>query len=154
MKRLLLILSVFVCGLLHAHATDMALNLMMNDGSVHSFQLSATPIITMANDKFTITTDNETVSYDLYTVVQYTFGTPTSIDSEKAGTEGVVRNGDILIFNGVGDVHKVCVSRINGALVNASTSVSGGDVTVSLASLPADIYIVKVNNISIKIVKR
>lgn len=136
-----------------AWAEGDALNLTMKDGTIHSFLLSEEPTVTMADDYLVITlSDNSTASYDLYEVSKYTFGSSTGI-SKVLSTKDISLSGDNIIFQGVTN-GKVTVSSLSGARVDAGVSESAGSTVVSLSSLPAGVYVVKVNNAVIKISKK
>lgn len=152
MKKLLLSVICVVASSF-AWAEGDALNLTMKDGTIHSFLLSEEPTVTMADDYLVITlSDNSTASYDLYQVSKYTFGSSTGI-SKVLSSKDISLSGDNIIFQGITS-GKVDVSSLSGAKVNASVSESGGNTVVSLSSLPAGVYVVKVNNAVIKISKK
>lgn len=152
MKKLLLSVICVVASSF-AWAEGDALNLTMKDGTIHSFLLSEEPIVTMADDYLVITlSDNSTASYDLYQVSKYTFGSSTGI-SKVLSSKDISLSGDNIIFQGITN-GKVDVSSLSGAKANASVSESGGNTVVSLSSLPAGVYVVKVNNAVIKISKK
>lgn len=152
MKKYILSLLVALGITATASATDDALNLTMKDGTVHSFLLDVKPVITMGDGKFNVASDNATATYNLYDVSQYAFGTPTGV--KNVSVEGRVSlQGDNILFGGV-EVEKVTVTKLDGSTVNASVSADANGTTVSLSALPAGVYIVKADNVAIKINKR
>ena len=152
MKKLILSLLVALGFTATASATDDALNLTMKNGTVHSFLLAEKPVITMDNGKLNVATDNATATYNLYDVSQYTFGNPTAI--KGVGTsDSISRNGDDILFGGV-DAKKVSVCTLDGSCVNAIVSSTANGTIVSLSNLPSGVYIVKADNVAIKINKK
>ena len=152
MKKLILSLLVALGFTATASAAGDALNLKMKNGTVHSFQLAEKPVITMGDGKLNVTTDNTTATYNLYDVSQYTFGTSTGISGVNAA-DNVSRDGDNIHFGGV-EANSVTVCTLDGSRVNAAVSADANGTTVSLSSLPAGVYIVKVDSVAIKISKK
>lgn len=148
-----LISALALLGSITASAAGDALNLTMKDGSVHSFLLSAKPVITMADGKLNVATDDATAVYDLHAVSQYAFSDGSTGIKGIGAANGITRNGDNIVFHGV-SADKVVVSSADGALVGAAVSATGDDTTVSLSNLPSGIYIIKVAYTSIKISKK
>ena len=152
MKKLLL--SAFaLLGCLAASAADEALNLTMKDGSVHSFVLAEKPVITMGDGKLNVTTNDATATYDLYEVSHYVFGDASTGIKGVGASEGVARHGDNIVFRGV-NVDGVAVSTPGGAVVSAAVSATTDGTSVSIASLPSGIYIIKVAGATIKVSKK
>lgn len=153
MIRKLLLLSLILFSGITTRADNEALNLEMKDGTVHSFLLSNEPTITLGDDLLVVTTsDGTTASYDLYEVSKYTFGSSTGISSVFTSGD-VERDGDCIIFHGITD-GKVTVTSLSGIAANVEVSSGSDGTVVSLSSLPSGIYIVKVNNVVIKISKK
>lgn len=152
MKKLFLSLLVALGFTATASAADDALNLTMKDGTVHSFLLAEKPVITMDNGKLNVATDNATATYNLYDVSRYSFGTPTAIKGVST-SDNISRNGDDILFGGV-DAKKVTVCTLDGSRANATVASTANGTTVSLTNLPAGVYIVKADNVAIKINKK
>lgn len=153
MKNLLLSFAVAFGFNATASAADEALNLKMKDGTIHSFILNERPIITMGDGKLYVDTDKTTATYSLYDVNEYAFGEASTGIRGISTTEGVMRNGDNIVFHGI-DAKKVVVCNLGGAVVNADVSSNNSDTTVSLTNLPQGIYIIKVSGTSVKINKK
>lgn len=152
MKKLFLSLLVVLGLTATASAADDALNLTMKDGTVHSFLLAEKPVITMGDSKLNVATDIATVTYNLYDVSQYAFGTPTGIKRVDA-SGSISRNGDDILFGGV-EAQNVTVCTLDGSSVNATVAATANGTTVSLSSLPSGVYIIKADNVAIKISKK
>lgn len=154
MKKFILILIAFSAAFISAKADSQALNLQMKDGTVHSFLLSEMPVITMENNQLIVTSSNTTAVYDLYSVSMYAYGEPSSGINQTTIESKFTRLGDNIIFNGIDNAEKVRIYSVNGTIINANKEASGNNVIVSLSEIPAGIYIVKANNITVKITKR
>lgn len=152
MKKSLLTLLVALGIAATASAADDALNLTMKDGTVHSFLLAEKPVITMGEGKLNVATDNATATYNLYDVDQYTFGTPTGIKGISAA-DNISLGGDNIVFGGL-KAKNVTVCTLDGSRVNATVAATANATSVSLSSLPSGVYIVKADNIAIKINKK
>lgn len=148
-----LISALALLASLTASAAGDALNLTMKDGNVHSFLLSTKPVVTMADGKLNVATDDATATYDLFQVSQYAFGDASTSVKGISAANVITREGDNVVFHGV-SADRVVVSSTDGALVGAAVSDTGDDTMVSLSSLPSGIYIIKVAGTSIKISKK
>ena len=136
------------------HAANEALNLKMKDGTIHSFLLTEKPVITIADNQLVMTTDQATATYSLYEVKEYTFGAPTAIQGTVVG-KAVSREGNVIFFYGLDSKTTVKVYTLSGQQVSIAHQDNGKDcVSVSLETLPAETYIVKANNTTLKITKR
>lgn len=152
MKKILLSLLVALGVTATASAADDALNLTMKNGTVHSFVLAEKPVITMGDGKLNVSTDNATATYDLYDVSQYAFGTPTGIAGVSVA-KNISRTGDNILFGGV-EAKNVTVCTLDGSNVEATIASTANGTTVSLTNLSSGVYIVKADNVAIKISKK
>lgn len=151
MRRLVITFIVAICCIT-AHAdTGRSLFITFSDGSKIEFALAATPEITAANDKLTVTSSTTTASYDLYTVKTFTYGTTTGIKATETSSPFTI-SGNRLIVNG--DNNQIRIIAIDGKIVSISPIQTGNTTVISLDELPGGVYIINVNGQSIKISKR
>lgn len=98
--------------------------------------------------------DNITVRADVYSFNGvsrfYISNTDDTTEIGSVKTAGRKFDGSTLYLNAKGC--KVSLYNADGKLVNANVSENGGVTAVSMASLPAGVYIVKTGNTSFKIV--
>ena len=129
MKRLFLLFTI-LCTAIMARAEDKSLFITFNDGSKAEFSLTQNPSITIADDLLTVEAGGSTLTYELWRVSKFTFGTSTAIRDIK---------GD-----------NIRVYTLDGKVV--SVPVSQGEF--NLDGLSKGIYIVNINGNTFKITKR
>ena len=125
------------------------------DGSKVSFNLDEQPKTTFTADNLVITTATSTLNYPLEKIQRYTYeGGTLSVHDVK--TEGVVisHEGDNIIVKGLAIGKTVAVYRMDGTQPLTKRSDNSNRVMLSLGSLPAGVYMIKVNEITYKFLKR
>ncbi len=151
MKKLALSLWVALCCLSANAANDKSLFVTFNDGTKVEFALATMPEVTFGNDQMTITTTEATASYELWKVSTFTYGTTTGIQQSEVNNQ-VVREGNRLIIDGSNN--KIRIFALDGKAVSISPNVVGNKTVVNLDQLTQGIYIIKINNKSIKIARQ
>lgn len=150
MKKIALSLWVAFCCMT-AHATDgKSLFVSFNDGSKIEFALSTLPEVSFGDDKMTIKTTT-TASYELWKVSTFTYGTTTGI--KNASTDNKLAwEGDKIIVDG--KANEVSIYALDGKAVALFPTVNDDKTIISLEGLPKGVYIIKINNKSIKIARQ
>ena len=125
-------------------SNDEALCLYTKDGDCTYFYFQNKPKVVIKDNILEITTSDETVKYPLDKYVKFTFEKPetTSIDTLQA-TSYTIKN-NIISTKG-----RISVYDTSGKVVAYSES---GEVNLSAA--PQGIYLINVNNTSIKYLKK
>lgn len=121
------------------------------------YLLSERPIITMSNGDFILTTTNTTVTYEFEDVMKFTLAddVTTAITEVKAVTEpSVERQSDRVIFTGCKPKSPIRIYSMSGQLVDTQWADEDGRAEVSISGLSAGVYVVKSDNVNIKIAKR
>jgi len=132
------------------YANDTRLVITQKDGSETVFLLSSHPVITFSGKDMVITSNNTTITIPMASVVNYaTNEDPASISPLSADLPEY-RNGSI-VFSGLVRGAEVRVYRVDGSLVSSQQADSSGHATVSIATLPKGVYIVRTPNSSMKI---
>lgn len=151
MKKIALSLWVALCCMT-AHAADgKSLFVSFNDGSKIEFALSTLPEVTFGDDKMTVKTTTTTASYELWKVSTFTYGTTTDIKQVNQDTQ-FAWEGDRIIVDG--KANKVSIYSLDGKAVSISPITSNDKTIISLEGLTKGVYIIKINNKSIKIARQ
>ena len=151
MKKIALSLWVALCCMT-AHAADgKSLFVSFNDGSKIEFALSTLPEVTFGDDKMTVKTTSTTASYELWKVSTFTYGTTTDI---KQASQDIhfAWEGDRIIMDG--KANKVSIYSLDGKAVSISPIINNDKTIISLEGLTKGVYIIKINNKSIKIARQ
>ena len=122
-----------------------------NDGSRIEFALSTLPEVTFGNDKMTVTSTATTACYELWKVSTFTYGTTTGIQQIEANSKFAFE-GDRLIVDGTRN--QVSAFALDGKAVNLSPVIAGDKTIISLDGLTHGVYIIKINNKSIKVARQ
>lgn len=135
-----------------AHAADgKSLFVSFNDGSKIEFALSTLPEVTFGDDKMTVKTTSTTASYELWKVSTFTYGITTDIKQVNQDTQ-FAWEGDRIIVDG--KANKVSIFSLDGKAVSISPITSNDKTIISLEGLTKGVYIIKINNKSIKIARQ
>ena len=119
-----------------AKATDgKSLFVSFNDGSKIEFALSTLPEVTFGNDKMTVKSTATTASYELWKVSTFTYGTTTGIKQVETN-------------------NKISTFALDGKAIKLSPPTAEGKTIINLNALTHDVYIIKINNKSIKVARQ
>ena len=151
MKKIALSLWVALCCMT-AHAADgKSLFVSFNDGSRIEFALSTLPEVTFGNDKMTVTSTATTASYELWKVSTFTYGTTTGIKQVETNNKFAFE-GDRIIVDGTNN--KVSAFALDGKNIKLSPITDGDKTIINLSELTHGVYIIKINNKSIKVARQ
>ena len=151
MKKIVLSLLVALSCISAKAADGKSLFVSFNDGSRIEFALSTLPEVTFGNDKMTVTSTATTASYELWKVSTFTYGATTGI-KEVETNQKFAFEGDRIIIDGTRN--QVSAFALDGKAVNLSPVIAGDKTIISLDGLTHGIYIIKINNESIKIARQ
>ena len=135
----------------------------LNDGSRTAYALGEHPVVTYFNGKLLLTTQQQQVTYAAGDVHKFTIS-PSDItcEGQQPPTTGIstpqqpqlgIHNGDIH-FSGIRAGSPINVYTLDGKLLHTTTTDDAGNATISIASHPAGVYIIKTETITHKIIKR
>lgn len=137
------------------------LSILMKDGSEVCFYLSEQPMVRFVGDDVNINSITEEFSIARKQVERFAFldAMPTGIEnvevpSDMGGREEVtIENGSVSV-DGLTAGTDMRIYTIKGQLVASTLTDSEGNATLSLASLPAGIYLINYDDTTIKFIKR
>ena len=135
----------------------------LNDGSRTAYALGEHPVVTYSNGELLLTTQQQQVTYVASDVHKFTIS-PSDItcEGQQPPTTGIstpqqpqlgIHNGDIH-FSGIRAGSPINVYTLDGKLLHTTTTDDAGNATISIASHPAGVYIIKTETITHKIIKR
>lgn len=151
MKKIALSLWVALCCMT-AHAADgKSLFVSFNDGSKIEFALSTLPEVTFGDDKMTVKTTSTTASYELWKVSTFTYGTTTDIKQVSQDIHFACEGDRIIVDD---KANKVSIYSLDGKAVTISPIINNDKTIISLEGLTKGVYIIKINNKSIKIARQ
>jgi hypothetical protein len=131
------------------------LKVWKKDKSTVLFALAEKPVTTFSGNKLIIKTSTATVEYPLADILRYTYeGVETGIETIESENSVVVRQEpDKLQLTNLKSDTEVYLYNASGRLLDIQKS-DGKTVTISIASRPQGMYIVKCGNETIKLMKR
>ena len=141
MKKIALSLLVALSCISAKAADGKSLFVSFNDGSKIEFALSTLPEVTFGNDKMTVTSTATTASYELWKVSTFTYG------NSRFAFEG-----DRIIVDGTHN--QVSAFALDGKAVSLSPILAGDKTIIPLDELTHGVYIIKINNKSIKVARQ
>ena len=150
MKKIALSLLVALSCISAKTADGKSLFVSFNDGNKIEFALSTLPEVTFGNDKMTVTSTATTASYELWKVSTFTYGTTTGI--KQVENNKFAFEGDRIIVDGTNN--KVSAFALDGKAIKLSPITAGDKTIINLSELTHGIYIIKINNKSIKVARQ
>lgn len=152
MKRITLSLWVALCCMATNAANDKSLFVTFNDGQKVEFALSTTPDVTFGNDLMTVKTTKTTASYDLWKVTTFTYGSTTTGITQVENSNQFAIEGDHIIIDGTNN--QISTFALDGKAVKLTPVITNNKTIVNLNELTQGVYIIKINNKSIKIARQ
>lgn len=150
MKKIVLSLLVALSCISAKTADGKSLFVSFNDGSRIEFALSTLPEVTFGNDKMTVKSTATTASYELWKVSTFTYGTTTGI--KQVENNKFAFEGDRIIVDGTNN--KVSAFALDGKAIKLSPITAGDKTIINLSELTHGVYIIKINNKSIKVARQ
>lgn len=151
MKKIALSLLIAL-SCISAKATEAkSLFVSFNDGSKIEFALSTLPEVTFGNDKMTVKSTATTASYELWKVSTFTYGTTTGIKQVETNNKFAFE-GDRIIVDGTNN--KISTFALDGKAIKLSPKTAEGKTIINLNALTHGVYIIKINNKSIKVARQ
>lgn len=151
MKKIALSLLIALSCISAKATDDKSLFVSFNDGSKIEFALSTLPEVTFGNDKMTVKSTATTVSYELWKVSTFTYGTTTGIKQVETNNKFAFE-GDRIIVDGTNN--KISTFALDGKAIKLSPTTAEGKTIINLNALTHDVYIIKINNKSIKVARQ
>ena len=157
MKRRIL-LSLLLCFSLIAKAEEIPSNLVVwaKDGTKVAYALAEKPKITFTETDLIITATGVEVRYALGNMARFTYESndETSIVNLQSDESPLKLSGESLLFPALKVNSTVSIFTPNGTLVFKKTVRQDGEYAFPLSNLNAGVYMVNVNGLTYKIVKR
>ena len=133
-----------------------ALMLELRDGSRVAYYLESRPKVTFSGSDLCLSTFDVEVSYPFSEVRKYTFemADPSSVSAHSGGSSAVRVLSDGVQFSGLSSGAEVSVYAADGRRVLVRRAGSDGNCSVSLAIMPAGVYVIQYGKSNLKIMKR
>ncbi len=151
---ILLLMFLFWGNMLYAQSQMLVV--WHKNGQKIYYDLAENPKTTFSGTEIVITTNDISISYPLEQVLRYTYELQTSdIDNiDRPKPTRVSQNGNRLVFENLEAGTEIQLFSTDGKLLAAQTANGSHAVTVSLASYPPGVYVVKANGATYKMMKR
>ena len=135
MKKIALSLLIALSCISAKATDDKSLFVSFNDGSKIEFALSTLPEVTFGNDKMTVKSTATTASYELWKVSTFTYGPTTGIKQVETN-------------------NKINTFALQEKANQLSPTTAEGKTIINLNALTNGVYIIKINNKSIKVARQ
>ena len=146
-----------VFAVLPAWAEDdqTVLHLIFKDGTSTWFLLTEQPVLTFTDTQLEVNSSTVSASYDFADIEEYRFADLTTAlrPLSKNETRFVRQNNDNILIEGC-PAEAVSLYDLSGHRLAARMQQQSGGVSVSLRHLPAGIYLIRMNQQTIKVTKK
>ena len=158
MKKLLFSLLLLTFSALTFAQKKDVLGIFMKDGTSVYFLLAEKPLITFENSdvKVVSSTDEAILVRSQVDRFEFVADVPTDVEDvqEEVEREKFELTRNAIHLSGLTPGCKVQLFSIGGQSILATAANENGAVTISIDSLPAGIYLVNYNEITIKFIKQ
>ena len=156
MKNLLLGLLSCFCLSAMADASKTQLVVWAKDGTRVAYALGEKPKVTFTETDLVITANGIEVNYTLENMARFTYesNSESAIRNLQTDEQVFKLDGESLLFPNLKANSTVSVYSLNGSLVFKKTIRQNGEYTFSLSNLNTGVYMVNVNGLTYKVVKR
>lgn len=126
------------------------------DGTKVAYLLAENPKVTFTETDLVIMTNEVEVNYALENMTRFTYesNTNTAIANLQTNGPSFKFDGATLLFPMLKANNTVAVYSLNGALAFKKTIQKDGEYAFSISNLNAGVYIVNVNGLTYKVVKK
>lgn len=126
------------------------------DGTQVAYALAEKPKITFTETDLVITAKGVEVNYTLENMTRFTYegNTSTAITNLQTGETSFKLDGESLLFTSLSANSTISLYSLNGTLVFNKTVQTVGEYSFPLSGLNTGVYMVNVNGLTYKIVKR
>lgn len=154
-KIFLLLLLPLSCMVSVANEPLNTLVVWAKDGTKVAYSLNGKPKVTFTKTDLVITTNDVEVNYSLENMLRFTYGnTETGITNLQTGESSFRIDGESLLFPSLKANSTVTVYSVKGVLIFKKTVNQSGEYSFPIGNLSSGVYMVNVNGLTYKIVKR
>lgn len=156
MKAKLFSLLFMVCASALANEPQTQLVIWAKDGTQVAYALTDKPKVTFTETDLVISANGVEVNYALEDMARFTYRTnsETAITNLQTDESSFKLKGGSLVFPALIANSTVSVYSLNGTLIFKKTVSQNGEYAFPLSNLNAGVYMVNVNGLTYKIVKR
>ena len=157
MKKIFLLLAlIFVSYNIMAQENNTQLVVWAKDGTKVAYMLSEKPKITFTDTDLVITANDIEVNYALDNMARFTYESNgnTAIRNIESDEVSIKLDGESLLFPDLKANSSIAVYTLNGTLVVKKTIRQDGEYVFPVSSLSDGVYMISVNGLTYKIVKR
>lgn len=148
--------SVTVSDIEQTESKKTNLVVWSKEGHKVAYALSETPKLTFTETDLVIETSRVTVNYNLDNLARFTYESDEeeAIHNLETGDNTFRFDGDMLLFPSLTAGSTVSIHSLSGALIIYKTIQTAGEYTFPLSHLDKGVYMVTVNGLTYKIVKK
>lgn len=132
-----------------------ALIIWAKDGTQVAYALNEEPKVTFTENSMVISSKGIEVDYPLQDMARFTYGNEVNaVIDLKTDKSPFKLDGESLLFLALRPNSTVSVYSQNGTLVSQKTVRQGGEYVFPIGNLANGVYVVKVNGVTYKFLKR
>lgn len=155
-KQILILLLPLLSALAIASAPQTSLVIWSKDGTKVAYALMEKPKISFTATDLVMTCNDIEVTYELKNLARFTYEkyTSTEISDLKTNKTSFNFNGETLLFPSLKAPSTVSIYSTDGKLLLKKRIIQDGDYSFSISNLNSGMYIVDVDGLTYKIMRK
>lgn len=160
MKKILFTISLLICAFssFAQNAQNQLTHLLINtnEKNVIAYALNETPVVSFEDDFLIIKSGDSEFSYPLESIEKISYGIEVSAGLVNILTDepSFKLNGDAIIFSNIKPNSHITVHSMAGLMILDKKVLEEGEFCLPISDLISGIYIISVNKIAHKFIKR
>ncbi|MBE6256224.1 MAG: T9SS type A sorting domain-containing protein [Prevotella sp.] len=156
MKGIVVTIFMLYCSMAMADNPRTQLVVWAKDGTKVAYALAEKPKITFTETDLVITANGLEVNYALENMARFTYedNTETAITDLQTDKASFKLGSESLLFPALKANNTISLHTINGTLIFKKSIQKAGEYSFPLSNLKTGAYVVTVNGLTYKIVKR
>lgn len=151
MKKIALTLGILLCSLISHATNEKSLFVTFVDGNKVEFALSDFPEVSFGNDMMNVKTTKSNISYELWTVKTFTYGTTTGINQITSQKSYSIKGNSLIVD---GTANRIECYKANGEAIDLPSCISNDKTLINIDKLKHGVYLIKLNGKVIKIARQ
>lgn len=157
LKSIIVHFLIGICLAISAQANSMQFSIFTHDGDISTYQLKDSPKIEVKEDCLIIYNNSIEISFEfsnLHKLIYQSSQSGVDISQNSEQRPILLLNDDYIVISPLQNDSQICIFDTKGILVESRNLSADQTHKVSISNLNSGLYIITLNNITYKILKK